>query len=190
MPPKTKFSLEDVVDTAFEIAKREGIESITIRSVAQKLGSSIAPIYVNFKTIDELKQAVIEKVFQVSQEMLKVQYSDEPFLNAGIASLKFAREYPVLFRDLVWSDNKYLQDNQLDMSNIVAGMSQDPELAGLSEEQCMEILFKMRVFTLGLSVMEAGGMLPKEFDENMVIEFLASMGNDVVSVARLRNQGK
>lgn len=49
MAPKKKFTKDQIIDAAFEIARTEGIEFITIRKVAEKLGGSIAPIYVNFK---------------------------------------------------------------------------------------------------------------------------------------------
>lgn len=41
MPPKKKFSEEQIIDAAFEIAKTEGMDSITIRKVAFQMGLSI-----------------------------------------------------------------------------------------------------------------------------------------------------
>ena len=52
MAPKKKYSKEKIIDSAFEVARIEGIDSITIRKVAEKMGSSIAPIYVNFNEQD------------------------------------------------------------------------------------------------------------------------------------------
>lgn len=54
MAPKKKFTKDQIIDAAFEIARVEGVNSITIRKVAEKLGGSIAPIYVNFKEIGEI----------------------------------------------------------------------------------------------------------------------------------------
>ncbi|MFK4997460.1 TetR/AcrR family transcriptional regulator [Bacillus sp. N9] len=65
MPPKKKFSKEQIIDAAFEIAKEEGVSNITIRKVANQLGSSIAPIYVNFKDVDELIYEVIKKLWSL-----------------------------------------------------------------------------------------------------------------------------
>ena len=61
MPPKTKYNKEDIVDAAFEIAKEEGFSGITARSVANRLHCSVAPIYVNFATIDDLITDVVER---------------------------------------------------------------------------------------------------------------------------------
>lgn len=41
MPPRTKFSKEAIIDAAFEIAKTEGIDSISVRKVADQLLSLI-----------------------------------------------------------------------------------------------------------------------------------------------------
>ena len=43
MGPKVKFTREQIIDTAFEIAQTEGIDSITMRKIAEKMGSSVAP---------------------------------------------------------------------------------------------------------------------------------------------------
>ena len=58
MGPKVKFTREQIIDAAFEIARTEGIDSITMRKIAEKMGSSVAPIYVNFNNVDELNEAL------------------------------------------------------------------------------------------------------------------------------------
>ena len=39
MAPKTRFTKQDIVLAAFDIAQTDGIESITIRKVAERLGT-------------------------------------------------------------------------------------------------------------------------------------------------------
>lgn len=59
-----------IVDAAFENAKEGGLSSITTRKVAKRLGSSVAPIYVNFETLEALIEAVVAKVIAVSKEIV------------------------------------------------------------------------------------------------------------------------
>lgn len=47
----------------------------------------------------------------------------------------------------------------------------------------------MRIFTTGLSVMVASGMLPEEFNEEMGVELLGSMATDVITSAYLQKKG-
>jgi hypothetical protein len=76
--------------------------------VASRLRSSVTPIYVSFNTVAELTQAVVKRVFALSEELMAKQKGQNLFENIGKASLAFARDYPVLFRDLVLKPNPYM----------------------------------------------------------------------------------
>lgn len=181
MPPKRKYSKKQIVKKAFEIAKKEGIDSITIRKVAAKLNSSVAPIYVNFNNVEELIQAVIEKTFKLGEELIYEQDTGEPFKDIGLASLKFARKYPILYWDLLKNQGKYMNDYDQSMGNIVIKeMKKDDNLSELSDEKLKEVLLKMRVIQTGISVMVSSGLLPKEFNEKSEEELLDSLAADIV----------
>jgi len=181
MAPKTQFSKEQIIDAAFDIASTEGIDCITTRKVAEKLGSSIAPIYVNFTEVDDLKRAVMHKAFRVALDILEEQLRhNTPFLAIGVASLRFAREHSVLFRDLMLRPNPYIKDYEKEFAVLLAHMGKDDDLHGVAEEDLQVILLKMRIFTLGLSVMVANDLLTSQFDETLQIELMNSMATDVV----------
>ncbi|WP_053365189.1 TetR/AcrR family transcriptional regulator [Bacillus sp. FJAT-27245] len=186
MPPKKKFSREQIIDAAFDIARDEGLDGITIRKIAQRMGSSIAPIYVNFNDVEEVKNAVLGKMHDISLKMLKTNYSDDPFLNIGIASLKFAREYSVLFKDLILNNKTRLERVQPDIGSILGRMQKSEKLMEFTQEELSGISFKMRVFQLGLSVMDVNGMLPKGMEEEDLVRILQRTGEDIIEAARLR----
>ncbi|MDO7268959.1 MULTISPECIES: TetR/AcrR family transcriptional regulator [Shouchella] len=189
MPPKKKFSTEQIIEAAWSIAKEEGIDSITIRKVANQLGSSIAPIYVNFSDVEELKQAVVKKVSQFGQQMIHEQNTGSPFGDIGAASLQFAQEYPALVRDLVMKPNDYLQNYDQDMgTELVNHMKTDPELAGFDEKELRMILLKMRAFQTGLTMMVVNRQLPPEFDLKSMRELLDSVAGEIVIAAKIRKQ--
>ncbi|RED84254.1 MULTISPECIES: TetR/AcrR family transcriptional regulator [Cohnella] len=187
MPPKAKFTKEAIVDAALAIADREGLDAITIRKIADELGSSIAPIYVNFKDVEELKDAVLVRIFDLSAEMARTPYSPDPFLSIGIASLKFAREHPALFRELAVNNHPRLKDVQTPVTDLLSQMKGAPKLAPFSEEELMGILFKMRIFQLGLSVMDINGSLPGVSEETLV-ELLRQTGEDLIAAELARKQ--
>ncbi len=182
MPPKKKYSRQQIVETAFKLAKRNGLESLTARKVADKLGSSVAPIYVSFEDIKDLKKAVAQKAFNISREMSKEEVTGDRFLDIGIASLRFAKEYSKLFQELVLKKNEYIKDYDQELGDgIIEEMSDDPQLSDFTEKELRMLLLKMRVFQLGLSVMVANDLLPEDFDEEAQIELLESMGTDVIT---------
>lgn len=189
MPPKNKFTMDQIIDAAFGIAKTEGIDSITIRKVADQLGSSIAPIYVNFKDVEELKRTVVKKIVQMSQQMIIEENSGNQFRDIGIASLRMAKEYPVLVRDFVLKPNEYFQGYDEEMgSDLVELMKKDADLEGFTDEELMMILFKMRAFQMGLTIMIANGLLPKEYDLEKMIAVSDNVAEDVIMAARMRKQ--
>jgi len=189
MPPKNKFSREQIVDAAFHIANTEGIDSMTIRKVADQLGSSIAPIYVNFNDIEELKSAVVKKVVDVSQHLLNEQNTGSPFGDIGYASLQFAKKHPILFRDFVMKPNDYLLDYDQEMGDeLLTQMKKDRELEGFTDEELKAILFKMRAFQIGLSVIVANGLLLEELDIEKMKDILDNAAEDVVTAALLRKK--
>ncbi|WP_096154186.1 MULTISPECIES: TetR/AcrR family transcriptional regulator [Bacillus] len=191
MPPKKKFSKEQIIDAAFEIAKTEGLDKITIRKVADKLGSSIAPIYVNFNDVEELIREVVKRTIDVNQQMVLEQNSGDLFRDIGIASLRFAREYSVLFIDLMMKQNEYIKDYNQEIGNdLVSLMKESLHHEGFTDDELMNILLKMRIFQGGLSIMVANGLLPKEFNDNKVVELLDSTAEDVIAAARLRKNGQ
>ena len=61
MPAVRKVSKEQIIDAAVAILRDEGFSAINARSVAKKLGCSTQPIYLSFKSMDELKTALTER---------------------------------------------------------------------------------------------------------------------------------
>ncbi|KUG05435.1 transcriptional regulator, tetr family [hydrocarbon metagenome] len=186
MGPKAKFAREQIIDATFEIAKTEGIHSITMRKIAEQMGSSVAPIYVNFKNIDELMEALMERIISVSQQIFSEESSGNPFYDMGRASLRFASEYSIIFRDLVMANNSRMKDYDEKMiPALIEEMQKDPELEGFTVEELKTILLKMKIFQLGLSVMVANGLLPKEYEMQDFMNLLSSAANDVIISVRL-----
>ena len=158
-----------------------------MRKIAEKMGSSVAPIYVNFKNVDELKDALIEKIISISRRFIMEENTGNPFRDIGNASLRFATEYSVIFRDLVVISGRYMQgyDEKM-MPVLIEEMQRDPELNGFTVDELKTILLKMRIFQLGLSMMAANGLLPKEFDKQDMMDILSSTADDVIMSAKLR----
>jgi AcrR family transcriptional regulator len=186
MGPKIKFTKEYIIDIAFELAKTEGIDSITMRKIAEKMGSSVAPIYVNFKNNDELIKALIERIINVSQQLLLEESTGNPFQDMGRASLRFATEYSVLFRELVMKNNNCMKDyDEKIIPSLIIEMKKDPELEDFAEDELKTILLKMRIFQLGLSIMVANDLLSENYNEQDLMDILSSAANDVIQSTRL-----
>ncbi len=60
MPPKPKYTEQEIAACAFEIAREEGLDAIAARSVAKRLGTTTSPIFTCFSGMDALKAAVLQ----------------------------------------------------------------------------------------------------------------------------------
>ena len=152
MPPKAQFSKQQILNTALEISVKSGISSLTVRKLANKLGCSVAPIYVNFENSDALIQAVMDKIQSISWEYSTKSYTDTGFFNIGIGQILFVKDYPKLYLDLLNYKHQCLKMPESQEQQMIDIMMKDKMLQGLTREQNKDLLLKMSIFTNGLSV--------------------------------------
>lgn len=181
MAPKNKFTKQQLIDAAFDIASEEGFNNITIRKIADRLGSSIAPIYGNYKDVEELKTEVTKKIVQIRQEMIEAQNSGDTFLDLGVASIMFAKKYPLLFENMVLKSNNIEQCVADTNQYALEQMKLEPTLSQFDNTELEELLLKMQAFQIGLSVLARDKSFEHILTEEKIIEMLKSMGRAVVS---------
>lgn len=188
MPPKTKFDKNAILDAALEVAKEKGFSGITARSVANRLNCSVAPIYVNFTTVDDLVEAVVQQVFAISEELLAKQKGQNMFEKIGKASLAFAREYPVLFRELAIQPNPYMASYETIETAMLEAMAEDEAMRDWTPKERKRLLLKLRVFQMGLSVMVANGHMPSWLDYQEFDQLLMEVGDDVLLAQQMKRK--
>ena len=99
MPPKVRFQKEEIVTAALNVARKEGIDSVTARDVAKELGVSVGPIFTWYETMEQLKTDVFQQAKRMYREYIERGLAGPvPFLGVGQQYLRFAREEPELYR--------------------------------------------------------------------------------------------
>jgi len=99
MPPRVKFTKEEIVEAALRVTREGGIDSLTARSLASELGASTRPMFTYFETVDELKHEVHEAAKGIYKTYIVRGLAEPvPFLGVGQNTIRFAREEPELFR--------------------------------------------------------------------------------------------
>ena len=48
MPPKPKFTREQLVDAAFELVREQGVDALVARELAKRLNTTTTPIFTFF----------------------------------------------------------------------------------------------------------------------------------------------
>ncbi len=111
MPPKAKFTREQITKAALEIVREENFERLTARSLGKKIGSSACPIFTVFENMEEVQQAVLEAVKDVYKGYVEKGLSENPaFKGVGTQYILFAMNEPKLFQILFMSEKTELPD--------------------------------------------------------------------------------
>ncbi|MBR1741206.1 MAG: TetR/AcrR family transcriptional regulator [Lachnospiraceae bacterium] len=99
MAPRVKFQKEEIVDAAFQVAKRKGMDAVTAREVGAWLHVSSRPIFTWFETMDQLKAEVYELAKECYRGYVERGLSGPiPFLGVGQQYIRFAKEEPELYK--------------------------------------------------------------------------------------------
>lgn len=99
MPPKAKFRREEVIDAAFEIVRRDGMEALTARSLAAELQSSPRPIFTVFQSMEEVQAEIMKKGRRLYESYEDREMEGEnAFKGSGTGYIRFAQEEPKLFQ--------------------------------------------------------------------------------------------
>ena len=106
MPPKQRFSKEDILKTSFQLVREHGIDNLNARSIAKRLRSSTQPVFSYYENMADLKNDLFAMVNEYhSRYFDKVETGENLFLNVGMAYVDFAIEEPNLFCMLFMSNN-------------------------------------------------------------------------------------
>lgn len=154
MPPKARISETAVLDGAFELVRREGMDVLTARRLAQELGCSTQPVYRAFDSMEELRDAVMERAGEVAMGyLMPTAAGEQGFLQMGLGSLRFAQEEPHLYRLVTLHGGalRDLQQGKAPPEFVLEQMRSQPDLARLSDEQLGRIHALMWFFSQGLS---------------------------------------
>jgi AcrR family transcriptional regulator len=101
---------EELLQTALEMIDKEGLDTITLRELTQRLGTSRTAVYRHFASKEALILGVIEKGYEHLNLLFTPIFQDRMhsvavrFEAMGRAYLDFAIEHPNLYR-LLFGEN-------------------------------------------------------------------------------------
>ena len=105
MPPKAKFTKEQIASAALEIIRKGSPESVTARTLAKELGSSACPIFTVFDSMDEVLVEATKQAKELYAEYIQRGLSEEiPFKGVGKQYIQFAKDEPKLFQLLFMTE--------------------------------------------------------------------------------------
>ena len=161
MPPKPKFSKEQIVRAAYEIARSEGIDAVMAREVGKRLGTTASPIFTVFAGMDELKQAVFTQARNSCIDYLSGAFDYRPaFKEFGMRWIRFSIREPHLYAMLFLrgaGGGSFLVDEIVaGVSDRVIGSIQDA--FGLDADRAGSLFRQMFIYANGLAAFHNSGV--------------------------------
>ena len=105
MPPKAKFTKEQIANAAFEIIRNKSPEALTARNLAKEMGSSACPIFTVFNNMDEVLFEATKRAKALYATYIQRGLSDKiPFKGVGKQYIQFAKDEPKLFQLLFMTE--------------------------------------------------------------------------------------
>ena len=166
MPPKCKFTRQEVVQAALDMARESGIDAVTARALGEKLGSSSRPIFSLFQSMQEVHQEVLQAANELYQEYLKrdMEAGEYPVYKAsGIGYIRFAKEERELFQLLFMRNRtgEQIEDNREEIGELIRIIMKN---TGLSEQDAYLFHLEMWVYVHGIATMIATSYLEWQWD--------------------------
>ena len=183
MPPKAKYTREEIVEIAFQMTRENGIDSVVARELGKKLGTSSSPIFTAFKNMEELQVAVRDRAMQEFENFIKDALNYTPaFKYVGVRMVQFSIQEPKLFQILYITEHK----ESLKFDDLVKELGDTVEvcLDVMQKEYALtraeaELLFKqVWLHTFGICVLAANKVChfkPEEISEMLSIEFQGTL---------------
>lgn len=106
MPPKPKYTKEQIIAAALELVSQKGIEALTAKGLGQALNTSATPIFTVFNSMQEVQDAVRIAAMERFELYARKAGTDMPlFKQVGLQMILFAKEEPRLYQLIFMSQN-------------------------------------------------------------------------------------
>ena len=190
MPPKAKFTKEQITKAALGVVSEKGAQALTAKELGAALGTSTTPIFTVFNSMQEVQDAVMLAAMERFEEYAhKAAHIKPVFKQVGMQMILFAKEEPKLYQ-LIF------------MSSISEAQTFDDIYAHLGSvaDECLDVLQKdydlskdnaktlfehVWIHTFGIGALCATGMC--DFSHEQIAEMLTQ---DFTAMMMLMKSGK
>lgn len=190
MPPKPKFTKEQIIAAALELVSEKGPEALTARELGARLGSSSRPIFTAFDSMEQVQEAVRDAALKRFESYAEKAVHYTPvFKQVGMQMILFAMEEPKLYQLVYMTENA----GATGFEDIVQRLGDVAQLCvdvirrdyGLSEEDATALFQHVWIYTFGIGALCATGMC--RFSQEEIMQML---GQDFMAMLFYAKSGR
>ncbi len=170
MPPPTRFSADRILDAALELTREAGIDAVTARNVAARLGCSTGPLFTHFSSMEELHERLMDRVIARFVATAAAVEHEDPMMSAGIGWLGFVVDEPLLYEAVFLKPHPWHAKWGPVRRRMAERMSQHPAYAHLSSEALFALVGRAAIVMHGLGLEIWSGRLPSHGLQRLIEE--------------------
>ncbi len=184
MPPKPKFTKEEIVQTALKIVSQNGVESLTAKELGDALGTSARPIFTVFNSMKEVQNEVRNAAMRRFESFAEQKLDMPLFKQVGMQMVLFGAKEPKLYQLLFMQENR----NAVSFDDVFGELGPTAETCigliqkeyGMNEKEAKLLFENVWIYTFGVGALCAtrvchfseeklGQMLSTEFQAMMLL---------------------
>ena len=190
MPPKAKFTKEQITKAALGVVSEKGARALTAKELGAALGTSTTPIFTVFNSMQEVQDAVMLAAMERFEEYAhKAAHLGPVFKQIGMQMILFAKEEPKLYQLIFMSsiseaqtfDDIYAHLGSL-ADECLNVLQKDYDL---SKENAKTLFEHVWIHTFGIGALCATGVC--DFSHEQIAEMLTQ---DFTAMMMLMKSGK
>ena len=187
MARKKEIDKQRILDAAYKLAVRGGIESLTARNIAKAVNCSTQPIYLEFENMQDLRNQVLARISdELKSNTLQQNFTGEPLIDLDLSYLYFAKEHVDLFRAM-FVDGKF--GNQMIVDTLmglgIEKFKQQFDAEQYSDERLKHIVIANWIAGTGLATLLINKMA--NFTQAQMVSVLKAQIHDAMLNDRLTN---
>ncbi|MBL1224443.1 TetR/AcrR family transcriptional regulator [Enterococcus sp. BWR-S5] len=151
------YTKDQILKASYSIILKEGFSGITARNVADKMGISTQPIYLEFKNMEDLKVSLLLLIYdELENEYYNRQPTGDPVIDMGLNIIEFAKKDRKLFMYMYIDPHGYgdmLRD--LSYEGLIKKLQLIGKYQGVSNEVLADIYEKIWITAAGIATLLA-----------------------------------
>lgn len=185
MARKKEISRDKILDVAYKMAMKDGIEGLTARSIAKTGHFSTQPLYLEFNNMNDLREQVLKKISDdLRTKTLQQSYTGDALIDLDLSYIEFAQKHVNLFRAM-FVDGKFgskvISDTLMDLGTEKF-KEQYPDTQ-YDEDRVRDIVIANWISTTGMAALVVNKIAT--FNQTQIINVLNAQIHDAMLNDRL-----
>ena len=190
MPPKAKFTKEQIIKVALDIVAEKGAQALTAKELGAALGTSTTPIFTVFNSMQEVGDAVMHAAIERFDEYAhKAAHMGPVFKQVGMQMILFAKEEPKLYQLMYMSSISEAQTFEDIYARLGSVADEYLDVLqkdyDLSRENAKTLFEHVWIHTFGIGALCATGMC--DFSNERIAEMLTQDFSAMMMLVKSHN---